>query len=215
MSISRTIHQCWIGPKPIPEREARWCAEMKRMNPDFKVTLHGNELLERFGRDPYVAEMVSRGSPMAFICDRIRVLLLKEEGGIWIDPDAQPIRPFNRISHWLDSSHFCFSFRSPLRQKVALHRGVTMFDNTFLASEPNGKMINRLMEIWKVAQPEQDGHANGIQIMQYYSPDIATMLPWDLFYALTPTPNTIVLHDNANLGSWVPDAKNRRILSNA
>lgn len=210
--IPRRIIQGWIGPKPMPERETAWCAEMKRMNPDFEYQCFGNEILEKYGRDTYVAGLMQKGEAMAFVVDRIRALLLRDEGGIWLDPDCQPIRPLNRLNHiWNDPKlTFVSSFRHPLREGVALHRGVTLVDNTFMASAPNSRIIQRILEAWKPERPLVNGHDVGVQIMTYTDHDTA-WLHHQYFYDLRETPNTIVLHDCHNSGTWVEQQKAKKL----
>lgn len=211
--IPRKIHQAWVGNKPIPEREAAWCAEMKRMNQgSFDVKMHGNELLERYSSDPYVAELVSKGEAWAFVCDRLRCLLLRDEGGIWLDPDCQPIRPLKALDHiWNDSKvQFVTSFRHPLRPGVALHRGVTLADNTFMASAPGSRDIMRVLEAWTPLRSLVNGHDIGIQVMIYGEYPETAWLPYKYFYDLNPGPDTLVLHDGHNSGSWVKQLKERQ-----
>lgn len=203
--IPRILWQGWIGEKPIPEREAKWCAEMKRMNPDFRHVLFGNEILERYGRDAYVMELMSRGEPKAFVMDRLRCLLLRDEGGIWLDPDCQPVRPLKRLDAiWNDSRiTFAHGFRPPLRKDVHLHRGITFADNTFLASAPNSRIINRVLEAWTQSRPVVNGHDIGVQVLTYIDSDVCS-LNYEYFYDLKAGPNALVLHDAHNLASWVP-----------
>lgn len=207
----RTIFQGWIGPKPMPERERAWCAEMKRLNPDFRHVVFGNEIMEKYGQDPYVKELLSRGEPMAFVCDRLRCLLLRDEGGIWLDPDCQPMRPLNRLDHiWNDERiTFVHSVRDPLRSNVHLHRGITLADNTFLASAPNSRMINRVLEAWTPQSVVIDGHGIGVAILQYIDYDVCC-LNYRYIYSLKATPESLVLHDSTNLGSWVAENKARK-----
>lgn len=205
--ISRILHSGWIGPKPMPDREKAWCEQMRRMNPTWKYRLFGNEIMERFGKDPYVQELVSLGKPWAFTCDRVRCLLLREEGGVWLDPDCQPLKPLDNLSAlWDGPATFAAGFRSPHRPEVALHRGVTLVDNTFLASAPNSRMINRLCDLWRPNRVVVDGHACGCEIIANADTDTA-MLGFKYFYADHPMPESICLHDPHNLSSWVDQTR--------
>lgn len=203
MPIPRILHQGWIGDTPMPAREKSWCDKMRQMNPDWKHQVFGNEILERYGRDPYVAEMLNRGTAKAFIVDRIRCLLLRDEGGVWLDPDCQPIRPLKTLdAAWNDPRiAFVHAYRSARRSNVALHRGITFIDNTFLASAKDSRLINRVLEIWTPSTPVNDGHAIGVQIVEYAEVDTLA-LNYRYFYALQAEPDTICLHDKHNLGSW-------------
>lgn len=209
--IPKRIHQIWCGPQPIPARELAWCKQMKEMNPDFVVSLYGNEIFERYGDDPYVKELISRNEPWAFVTDRLRCLLLRDEGGIWLDPDCQPMRPLSRLDHiWNDERiAFVHSMRDPLRTNVHLHRGITLADNTFLASAPNGRMINRVLEAWTPQSIVIDGHSTGVQILKYTDYDVCC-LNYRYFYDLQVTPDCLVLHDGHNAATWVAEHKARK-----
>lgn len=201
--IPRIIHQAWVGPHQIPDRERHWCAEMKAMNPEFDVRLYGNEILDHYRGDIYLREIIDRGQPWAFVSDRLRVLLLRDHGGIWLDCDCQPIRPLRTLNFVWDAQHVTFSYgmRNPHRPGVALNRGVSLIDNTYLASAPNGRMVNRLLELWTPKSYQVDGHLIGIQIMCYLDIDCAP-LNYRYFYALLSEPESVVLHDSHNLYTW-------------
>ena len=109
--IPKIIHQLWIGPDPMPEHCVEFCKEMKDMNPEFEHKLWGNEVLKEFNDDKYLYSYLelNSGIPIAFICDRIRLLLLKKYGGIYLDVDCKPIKPFSFIFDKLTNQH-CFFF---------------------------------------------------------------------------------------------------------
>jgi hypothetical protein len=208
----RILHQIWVGPKPIPEREKAWCAEMRKMNSTWDVRLHGNELLQTYFDDPYVKALQHFGHPWAFVNDRLRMLLLRDHGGVYLDCDCQPIRPLDTLSHvWDGPATFIAGFRSPDRPAVALHRGVTLLDNTFLASAPNSRMCQRILALWRPQNVVVDGHAVGVEIMRNCHTDVA-LLNYRYFYSMQETPETVVLHDAQNLSSWVPETRKAHIL---
>ncbi len=207
MSTPRVIHQAWVGPKPIPEREKQWCAEMKKMNPTWDVRFHGNEILTTYFDDPYVKALQHLDKPWAFITDRLRMLLLRDHGGVWIDPDAQPVRPLDTLNPlWDGPQTFVAGFRSPDRPDVALHRGVTLLDNTFLASARNSRMCQRILSLWRPQNVVVDGHAVGVEIMRNCHADVV-LLNHRYFYSTALLPETVVLHDAHNLASWVADTR--------
>jgi len=203
MSIPRQLFQAWVGPLPIPDRERAWCERMRGMNPSWKVTLFGNELLERYGQDPYLKALIERKEPWAFCCDRLRVLLLRDNGGgVWLDPDCEPKKPLDTIPIW-DAPHiqFAVGMRSPHRKEVALYRGVALVDNHFLASAPNSIMLRRLEALWTPSAPVVTGHRCGIAILDNLDYNIC-VLGHKYFCAEQLFPETVVLHDSHNLSSW-------------
>lgn len=211
--IPRRIIQGWVGPNPMPEREQQWCAQMKAMNPKWEHLLFGNEMLEKHGQDPYVRAMLIQKRPWAFVCDRIRALILNEVGGIWMDPDCQPIRPLDNLAKIWDAPEveFVTSCRSPYRPRVALQRGVNLMDNTVMASAPKSRMIKRILALWRPEAMQVDGGCCGREALAHLDGFSDRMLGYQYFYDLEQGPNTIVLHDCHNLGSWVPQVRDERI----
>lgn len=186
---------------------------MKRMNPTWKHRLWGNEVLEKYGQDPYVKALLDRNRPKAFVCDRIRALMLQESGGTWLDPDCEPVRPLDTLAKLWDAPEveFVMGLRSPYRPRVALHRGVTLCDNTFVASAPNSRLIRRVLNLWRPESIQVDGHACGVEVLANLDGITDRMVGYRYFYDLEQGPQTIVLHDSHNLGSWVPQIRDERL----
>jgi hypothetical protein len=202
--IPRILHQGWWGPKPLPDRERQWCDEMMVVNITWKHKLHGKETLDRYASDNYVRHLQTLPDfRPAFLADRLRVLILRDEGGVWLDTDCKPIRSLALLnSVWDDPRiQFAYGMRSPDREGVSLHRGVSLVDNTFLASAPNSRMINRLLDCWTTVAPVVTGGMIGRQIMRYSQWDCVG-LNYRYFYDMQETPDTICLHDAHNLASW-------------
>jgi hypothetical protein len=209
--IPRIIHSIWLGGE-LPDQIKRFTSDMRRMNTGhgFTYTLHGNELRDRYSSDPYVRFLTESGEKLAFVADRLRLLLLRDEGGIYIDADAKPVRPFSLLNGLWESAPigFAYGHRNPWRPNVALHRGVAFVDNTFLASGEDGWMVNHLLTLWTPQSKVVDGGALGKEILRkanWTCVDTGV----EPFYSEQDTPNTICLHDSINLGSWVDEAQKK------
>lgn len=215
--IPRIYHTGWVGPKPMPDREKRWCEEAKRLNPTWDMRIFGNEAVEKYSTDPYVKALIDRKRPWAFVTDRIRALILAEHGGCWLDPDCQPVRPLDTLAKLWDAPEveFVMGLRSPYRPRVALHRGVTLCDNTVVASAPNSRLIRRVLSLWRPESIQVDGHACGVEVLAHLDGITDRMVGYRYFYDLEVGPETIVLHDAHNLGSWVSQVKEERIAMTA
>lgn len=200
--IPHTIHSIWIGGE-IPGEIRDRCAHMKGLNNDMEYRLWGNELIERYRDDPYVTTLLERQDKLAFVADRLRVLLLRDEGGIYVDADAVPVRPFRSIAHIIDNPRcdFVAGMRSPFRKGVKLHGGISLVDNTVLLSAKGGKVARRLCDLWKPGKERQTGYEMGIEILCNLD-DTVTILNFRYFYAEEAHHETICLHDAINLYSW-------------
>ena len=209
MAIQRKIHSICIGSKEMPDQLKRFVHDMRRMNEQvgFSYTLHGNTTLERYASDPYIRHLRESGEKIAFVADRLRLLLLRDEGGIYIDADAKPVRPFSLLNPvwecpWVQ---FAYGHRNPWRPNVGLVRSpIPFIDNTFLASEKNGRMVNHLLTLYTPKTPKVNGANIGAEITRKHD---WTCIDTGInpFYAEEDTPETICLHDSINLGSWVDE----------
>ena len=83
------------------------------------------ELAVRYKDDPYLTNYLKEPDlyRWAFICDRVRCLLLKDIGGIYVDADALPIQSFDIIMNQLSENITFFTGMKPTQQ-----------NNTFLLS---------------------------------------------------------------------------------
>jgi len=202
MSIPKNLFQVWVGSKPVPERERNWCEQMAKTNPTWKHTLFGNEILERYKDDPYLRVMQERQMALAFVTDRLRILLLRDEGGVYLDVDCQPIRPLDSLSIWdRPDLDFAIGLRSPHRTEVALHRGVALVDNHFMASAKGGRIVSKIASLWAPHHLVVNGHDCGCCVMENADPG-TMFLGQKYFCAMEQFPETIVLHDGHNLSSW-------------
>ncbi len=203
MSIPKSIFSIWIGG-PMPENLRRFSAKMESINRNFRYRLCGDELLDQYKADPYVKTMLERKTKLAFVADRLRCLVLRDEGGIYVDADAEPVKSFSALNHILERPDvdFVTGMRSPFRKGVALHRGVSFVDNTCMASAKNGRMINRLLALWTPKTVVCNGYNCGIEILNSADHD-TVLLRAAYFYSEVPCPEAIFYHDNQNLGSWI------------
>ena len=97
--IPKIIHQLWIGDKPIPKHIKEFTDEMPVINKGYECKLWGNEVFDHYSNDEYLKSYMKSPNvyKWAFICDRIRCLLLDEFGGIYCDSDCKPIQSFDLI----------------------------------------------------------------------------------------------------------------------
>lgn len=211
--IPRSIFQIWVGENmPMAYRE--WCARMKRMNPDFEYRLWRNDILDHYADDPFVAWMIATNERSAFLVDRLRVLLLRDFGGIYCDADCYAVRPFRMLDDLWNNPQveFVAGMRSPDRPHVSLSApGVAFVDNTVLASSKGGVMANRLCALYRSNSRRHTGLSMGREVMRNADPS-TVLLGWEFFYAETETPKTILLHDAINAASWLkPNKKDASI----
>jgi len=201
--IPKIIQQIWVGDDPIPEHCGRYVTKMKEMHPDWNVKLWGNEVFELYGEDKYLNHYMRAESPSdvwkwAFICDRIRLLLLRDFGGIYVDVDAQPIRPFDLILEELPPEPTFFAGMKRYQEVF------TLIDCTVYGSAPDSRAIGLALSTY-----DNLNHCNGCKLfceklIEEMGPDIA-LFGYRYFYNDNPDDEKcIVLHDvDGRLLSWV------------
>ena len=198
--IPKVLHQIWLGCHIPPAISTRMDG-IRRSNSDFKYILHNDP--SEFETDPYIRWAVDSKEKIAFIVDRIRLLCLQRDGGVYVDSDCLSCRPFSSLDVWQDAkADFLFGMRSPDRFGVALKGGISLVDNTVLASAKNGRMVSRLLELYHPNSKHQNGGSTGLQILRHMDVD-TRVVNFRYFYAEQRCPEAIVLHDSINLGSWV------------
>ena len=199
--IPKIIHQLWIGDNPIPEHCAQFCRELQELNKDYAYRLWGNEVFEEFKDDPYLIEYIKpeAGIPAAFICDRIRLLLLEKFGGIYLDVDCKPIKSFDHVYEHLTDRHCFFAGM----KRTQNHN--TLIDCAIYGAIPNSRVIDDCLNTYDDTKWANGGKLFNNAIIEFMQPYVA-LFGYEYFYDWKVTDKTILLHDVADtrLFSWVP-----------
>ena len=94
--IPKIFHQVWVGPYRIPTREAGFISSLKSLNPGFdhflwvdknkpKLSPEAEEVFAVFGKE----------KSYAFQADILRIAVVFEYGGVYLDVDHDPISAFD------------------------------------------------------------------------------------------------------------------------
>lgn len=93
--IPRIIHKIWIGGKPIPPEYLEWNDRLKDINPDFKIQIWNEDSLKE---DAYrIDELKKEFWSPASISNFMRLCVVHEYGGIYMDMDFEPVSPLVRL----------------------------------------------------------------------------------------------------------------------
>lgn len=94
--MEKIIHQIWVGPYQMPDREKIFIEKMKNLNPDWEHILWTDANL------PELPENVKKRCDMflsqkdyAHIADVLRIFLVNKFGGIYLDVDFQTVGPLS------------------------------------------------------------------------------------------------------------------------
>lgn len=100
--IPKRLHQLWIGGTP-PEQFSEWRERWIRMHPDWVHSFWGDEIddpghLWMANRHLWdAADEIAPGHALQFRSDVARYEILYQHGGVWVDMDCEPLRPFDPL----------------------------------------------------------------------------------------------------------------------
>jgi len=104
--IPRIIHYCWYGGAPLSELSRRCVETWRAVMPDFAYEKWDEGRLDR--SIPYV-DQAYRARRFAFVADYMRMKVLHEHGGVYLDTDMEVMRSLDAL---LDDQLF-MGFQAP------------------------------------------------------------------------------------------------------
>lgn len=135
--MEKIIHQIWVGPYEMPAREQSFINELKEMNPTWEHKLWTNDNLPPLPENiQTLFDMFEKQKDYAHQADILRVFLLKEYGGLYMDVDFKCSSGFDNSNFDEFDGFFCY------------HGGndYTMPNGVF-GSSKGSAMINYLTEL--------------------------------------------------------------------
>ena len=95
MSIPKVIHYCWFGKGKMPALAEKCIESWKKYCPEYKIVCHNEENFD-ITQNKYAREAYEAGK-WAFVSDYVRLKVLYEEGGIYLDTDVELIKPLDAL----------------------------------------------------------------------------------------------------------------------
>ena len=146
MAIPKKIHYVWLGPKPLPKKDAEYIEGWRKLNPDFEICRWSEEDID-LDKYPLVRTALEE-KRWALASDIIRMYVMYREGGIYMDTDVEllkPLRPLLKYDafagwesdFWFTTAIFGAKKGSPWIQKILkryelANPKVKISTNTFL-----------------------------------------------------------------------------------
>ncbi len=95
MSIPKVIHYCWFGKGKLPGLAKKCIESWEKYCPDYKIKCWNEENFDinenRYAKEAYEAEK------WAFVSDYVRLKVLYEEGGIYLDTDVELLKSLTEL----------------------------------------------------------------------------------------------------------------------
>lgn len=203
--IPKILHYIWLGGKPKPASVLKCFESWKKYCPDFQI-IEWNETNFAKGRHPLVDYAIEAHN-WAFAADIIRVIVLYEYGGIYVDTDYEIIANLDQMlkydcfmcyesKFWVGTAILGSQAGHPVFEKL-VHRydqehGITFYSNPFSVHAVSAI----LRYFYKI---KMDG--------KFSVTDNIALLPSEYFYPIsyitfkeTRTEKTLGVHHYA--GSW-------------
>lgn len=120
--MEKIIHQIWIGPYKITERDKQFAHNVKMMNPDYEYIFWDNDNLPELPeRLVELKNIFLEQKCWVCIADMMRLFVVYKYGGIYMDCDYEQFKPFStlnlddkegyiHLNHWNTDPTICTSF---------------------------------------------------------------------------------------------------------
>ena len=93
--IPKIIHYCWFGGKEKPENVKKYIESWKKYCRDYEI-IEWNESNFNVSENDYCKEAYE-AKKWAFVTDYVRLKVLYEYGGIYMDTDVEVVRPLDSL----------------------------------------------------------------------------------------------------------------------
>ena len=96
MGIPKTIHYCWFGRNPLPKLAQKCIKSWKKHCPDYEI-IQWNEDNYDISAAPLYVRQAYESKKWAFVTDYVRLQIVYEHGGIYLDTDVEVVKSFNSV----------------------------------------------------------------------------------------------------------------------
>ena len=90
MSVPKKIHYCWFGRGKLPRLAEKCIKSWEKYCPDFEIICWNEDNFD-LNQNRYVREAYEAGK-WAFVSDYVRLKVIYEYGGIYLDTDVELIK---------------------------------------------------------------------------------------------------------------------------
>ncbi|WP_178988999.1 glycosyltransferase [Winogradskyella schleiferi] len=92
--IPKKIHYCWFGSQPMSQTIQECIESWKKHLPDFELILWNESNSDL--RHPF-AQQALKDKKWAFVSDYVRLKVLSEQGGVYLDTDMLLLKDFSEL----------------------------------------------------------------------------------------------------------------------
>lgn len=214
--IPKILHYCWFGSKEVPESLLKFIESWKRYCPDYEIMFWNEENCDISGY-PFAINALKE-KKYAFVADVIRLHVLKEYGGIYLDTDIEMIKNIDELRK--NTAFAGFEDEKYINGCVvgSIKNGqwVTEMCNQYKKLQFNIEKIHEITVptiITKTIMKKKEVFHNEISTIDKY----ITIYPVDYFYPLDYKTNLLKITKNTFCihyynASWVGDDTKKYLL---
>lgn len=130
--IPKIIHACWFGKNDMPQSARGYVATWKKYNPDYQIILWNEDNFDIMSNQ-YVREAY-QCKKYAFVTDYVRLKVLYDYGGIYMDTDVEVKRSLDDLLNYPAFSGF---------------ESEKFFPTGTMGAEPKNRWIKVLLDDYK------------------------------------------------------------------
>ena len=216
--IPKIIHYCWFGGNPLPKETLKYIETWKKYCPDYEI-IQWNEDNFDVTKNRYCKEAYE-SKKWAFVSDYVRLKVLNDFGGIYMDADVEMCKSFGDLLHLSAWSGFESDNSIPTGTLASCKNSewisylLSYYDEkSFFDESGNMDLTTNVVTITKMTKERFDIKLdNSFQLFG----DNNAIFPFDYFCAksfkngeITKTNNTYTIHHFS--GSWLTPWQKRRI----
>lgn len=142
MPVPACIHQIWLGSRPVPVTVSAWERHASENGYEYRLWREADIERSGYDRNPAFRHMLEAGDFPGAV-DAARYLILRDEGGIYLDCDWYPARRRESFRDFLPMTGLCVFAEDTPRNTGA---GATLFANSFIATPPGHPVFERLSQ---------------------------------------------------------------------
>lgn len=208
--IPKIIHYCWFGGNPLPDSAKYYISTWKKYCPDYEYK-EWNEDNFDVSQNAYCKEAYET-KKWAFVTDYVRLKVLADYGGIYMDTDVEVVRPlddflsYDAFSGYESNNYITTGTLGACQQCSWVKHLLKDYDNRhFIMPDGNLNLTTNVEVITKMTKElyglELDGN------FKLFGGNCA-LFPFDYFCAkdfvdgrIKSTSNTYTIHHFS--GSWL------------
>lgn len=215
--IPKKIHYCWFGDTHLPNDVRKYIYTWRKFCPDYEI-IEWNESNFDVNENAYCREAYE-AKKWAFVTDYVRLKVLYEYGGIYMDTDVEvcknldPLLKYAAVSGYESKTSILTGTMAACRGNEWIEMLLRDYDNRhFLNADGSYDLTTNVKVITKLTKEKYNLILDGSE-KQFGDNNI--LFPFDYFCAklyhsgeLAVTENTYTIH-HFN-GSWLTEADIRQ-----